>query len=84
MPGLISSRLPALTLALAAFAQAFPMPIPYLDKQGLRMEVQAHRGGRGLRSEETAWAFAYAMVGLTLATMHMLRLIQSRKLGLMF
>lgn len=57
----MASRLVALTLASAALVQAYP--IPYLDKQGVRMEVQSHRGGRGLRTEETAWAFAYAMAG---------------------
>ena len=35
-------------------------PIPYNDLRG-RLEVQAHRGGLGLRSEESLWAFAYAM-----------------------
>lgn len=59
MSGSFTSRLAALVLASAAVVQAYP--IPYLDKQG-RLEIQAHRGGRGLRSEETAWAFAYAMV----------------------
>ena len=53
-------RLAAALLASVSLVNAYP--IPYLDKQG-RLEIQAHRGGRALRSEETAWAFAYAMVG---------------------
>lgn len=56
----LTSLASALTVASTLLVQAYP--IPYLDKNG-RVEVQAHRGGRGLRSEETAWAFAYAMVG---------------------
>ncbi|KAI5231816.1 hypothetical protein AUEXF2481DRAFT_5715 [Aureobasidium subglaciale EXF-2481] len=39
---------------------AMPFTIPYLDKTG-RIEVQGHRGGLGMRDEESLWAFAHAM-----------------------
>ncbi|KAG8908237.1 hypothetical protein FRB99_008302 [Tulasnella sp. 403] len=35
--------------------------IPVGDLPGRRVEVQAHRGGAGMRPEETLWAFSYAM-----------------------
>ena len=41
-------------------AHVLSFPIPFNDLKG-RLEVQAHRGGLGLRSEESLWAFAYAM-----------------------
>ncbi|CAD0089798.1 unnamed protein product [Aureobasidium vineae] len=46
----------AIVAGLAAFhvANAMPFTIPYLDKTG-RIEVQGHRGGLGMRSEESLW-----------------------------
>lgn len=41
-------------------ATAAPYVIPLNDITG-RLEVQAHRGGLGMRNEESLWAFAYAM-----------------------
>ncbi|KAH0278063.1 WD40 repeat-like protein, partial [Aureobasidium melanogenum] len=51
-----------LTAGLAAISavNAMPFTIPYLDKTG-RIEVQGHRGGLGMRSEESLWAFAHAL-----------------------
>jgi glycerophosphoryl diester phosphodiesterase len=53
----------ALVAGLAAFGavNAMPFTIPYLDKTG-RVEVQGHRGGLSMRTEESLWAFAHAMV----------------------
>jgi glycerophosphoryl diester phosphodiesterase len=46
----------ALAVGLAAISavNAMPFTIPYLDKTG-RVEVQGHRGGLGMRSEESLW-----------------------------
>jgi hypothetical protein len=46
----------ALVAGLAAISavNAMPFTIPYLDKTG-RVEVQGHRGGLGMRSEESLW-----------------------------
>jgi glycerophosphoryl diester phosphodiesterase len=53
----------ALVAGLAAFGavNAMPFTIPYLDKTG-RVEVQGHRGGLSMRTEESLWAFAHALV----------------------
>jgi len=53
----------ALIAGLAAFStvSAMPFTIPYLDKTG-RVEVQGHRGGLSMRTEESLWAFAHALV----------------------
>jgi len=58
----------ALIAGLAAFStvNALPFTIPYLDKTG-RVEVQGHRGGLSMRTEESLWAFAHALVCNTLA-----------------
>ncbi|KAG8872876.1 hypothetical protein FRB97_007269 [Tulasnella sp. 331] len=46
--------------------------IPVNDLPGRRVEVQGHRGGSGLRPEETLWAFAYGMeVGADVLEMDM-------------
>lgn len=46
--------------------------IPVDDLPGRKVEVQAHRGGIGLRPEETLYAFAYAMeVGAQVLEMDM-------------
>lgn len=47
----------ALVVSLAALnaVDAMPFTIPYLDKTGGRVEVQGHRGGLGMRSEESLW-----------------------------
>ncbi|KAL1631532.1 hypothetical protein SLS54_000293 [Diplodia seriata] len=51
----------ALALGIAALvANAAAYPIPAGDLKG-RIDVQAHRGGLGLRTEESYWAFAYAL-----------------------
>lgn len=52
----------ALAVALGALlvGNAAAYPIPHNDLHG-RVEVQGHRGGLGLRNEESLWAFAYAM-----------------------
>ncbi|KEQ72808.1 glycerophosphoryl diester phosphodiesterase [Aureobasidium namibiae CBS 147.97] len=52
----------ALIAGLAAFStvNAMPFTIPYLDKTG-RVEVQGHRGGLSMRTEESLWAFAHAL-----------------------
>ena len=64
MHSLIPSTL-ALLSAVATTVTAVPAPnpypIPFNDLKG-RVEVQAHRGGLGQRTEESLWAFAYAMV----------------------
>jgi hypothetical protein len=60
--------------ALVAFAASLvtvvkTVPVPYvIASNGLkgRVQVQAHRGGVGVRSEESLWAFANAMVRLKL------------------
>jgi glycerophosphoryl diester phosphodiesterase len=46
----------ALVAGLAAFSavNAMPFTIPYLDKTG-RVEVQGHRGGLSMRTEESLW-----------------------------
>lgn len=46
----------ALVAGLAAVnvVNAMPFTIPYLDKTG-RVEVQGHRGGLGMRNEESLW-----------------------------
>lgn len=46
----------SLVAGLAAInaVNAMPFTIPYLDKTG-RVEVQGHRGGLGMRSEESLW-----------------------------
>ncbi|OJD32880.1 glycerophosphoryl diester phosphodiesterase [Diplodia corticola] len=44
--------------ALVANAAAYPIPVG--DLKG-HIEVQAHRGGIGMRNEESLWAFAYAL-----------------------
>jgi hypothetical protein len=41
-------------LAAINAVNAMPFTIPYLDKTG-RVEVQGHRGGLGMRSEESLW-----------------------------
>lgn len=46
--------------ALLLEAPVLSYVIPTNDIKG-RVEVQAHRGGLGLRSEESLWAFAYAL-----------------------
>lgn len=50
--------IPAIYLAVSLAAinpvNAMPITIPYLDKTG-RVEVQGHRGGLGMRSEESLW-----------------------------
>jgi len=53
----------ALIAGLAALStvNAMPFTIPYLDKTG-RVEVQGHRGGLSMRTEESLWAFAHALV----------------------
>lgn len=53
----------ALLAGLAGFSvvNAMPFTIPYLDKTG-RVEVQGHRGGLSMRTEESLWAFAHALV----------------------
>ncbi|MCJ1256469.1 hypothetical protein MMC24_004290 [Lignoscripta atroalba] len=58
---MLSAALLSLVLSAKLIA-ASPIPetIPYNDLTG-RVEVQAHRGGLGLRNEESLWAFAYAM-----------------------
>jgi len=48
-------------LAALNFVNAMPFTIPYLDKTG-RVEVQGHRGGLSMRTEESLWAFAHALV----------------------
>ncbi|KAG9851312.1 putative glycerophosphodiester phosphodiesterase, partial [Aureobasidium melanogenum] len=48
------------SLAAINVVHAMPFTIPYLDKTG-RVEVQGHRGGLGMRSEESLWAFAHAL-----------------------
>jgi glycerophosphoryl diester phosphodiesterase len=53
---MLSSHL--LWFAIPSLVSAFPYP--YNDLHG-RIEVQGHRGGIGVRSEESLWAFAYAM-----------------------
>ena len=42
------------SLAALNTVNAMPFTIPYLDKTG-RNEVQGHRGGLGMRSEESLW-----------------------------
>jgi hypothetical protein len=54
MPSLVTYL--ASSLAALQVANALPKPftIPYLDKSG-RIEVQGHRGGLGMRDEESLW-----------------------------
>ncbi|KAL7270650.1 hypothetical protein RUND412_006629 [Rhizina undulata] len=49
----------AIGLALMFGANAYPIAVG--DKKGQILEIQAHRGGLGLRPESTLWAFAYAL-----------------------
>jgi glycerophosphoryl diester phosphodiesterase len=49
-----------LVWAVALIGMSSSYPIPYNDLNG-RLEVQGHRGSRGQRTEESLWAFAYAM-----------------------
>jgi glycerophosphoryl diester phosphodiesterase len=51
----------AFIASLAAFStvNAMPFTIPYLDKTG-RVEVQGHRGGLSMRTEESLWVRASA------------------------
>lgn len=42
-------------------ASAQQTPIRTNDRPGDRITIEAHRGGLGLRPENTLWAFAYAM-----------------------
>lgn len=44
----------AVGFAAANAVHALPFTIPYLDQSG-RIEVQGHRGGLGMRSEESLW-----------------------------
>ncbi|KAG9662766.1 putative glycerophosphodiester phosphodiesterase, partial [Aureobasidium melanogenum] len=57
---MISTISLAAGLAAVNAVHAMPFTIPYLDKTG-RVEVQGHRGGLGMRSEESLWAFAHAL-----------------------
>jgi len=53
--------------ALISTAHAAPSGAP---KRGL--QVQSHRGGLGIRPEETLWAFAYSMeIGVDVLEMDM-------------
>ncbi|KAF2837066.1 glycerophosphoryl diester phosphodiesterase [Patellaria atrata CBS 101060] len=47
-------------LVAVGFVGVASYPIPYNDLSG-RVEVQSHRGGIGLRNEESLWAFAYSL-----------------------
>ncbi|KAH0355778.1 putative glycerophosphodiester phosphodiesterase, partial [Aureobasidium melanogenum] len=51
---MISTISLAAGLAAVNAVHAMPFTIPYLDKTG-RVEVQGHRGGLGMRSEESLW-----------------------------
>lgn len=44
----------AVGFAAANAVNALPFTIPYLDRSG-RLEVQGHRGGLGMRTEESLW-----------------------------
>ncbi|KAG9029497.1 hypothetical protein FRB95_005264 [Tulasnella sp. JGI-2019a] len=60
------------TVAIVLLSLVAAAVIPVNDLPKLRLEVQGHRGGVGLRPEETLWAFAYGMeVGLDVLEMDM-------------
>jgi hypothetical protein len=56
LPTFIMAPCRTLIAVVAALGtvNAMPFTIPYLDKTG-RIEVQGHRGGLGMRSEESLW-----------------------------
>ncbi len=47
--------------AILPAASAQQTPIRSNDRRGDHITIEAHRGGLGLRPENTLWAFAYAM-----------------------
>lgn len=56
----------------ALFCSTHGSVIPVNDLPGRKVQVQGHRGGSGLRPEETLWAFAYGMeVGVDVLEMDM-------------
>ncbi|KAG8969050.1 hypothetical protein FRC03_004724 [Tulasnella sp. 419] len=69
----MQSMLRFVTAVSSMIALCLAAPIPIKDLQRRKIEMQAHRGGYGLRPEETLHAFAYAMeVGADVLEMDML------------
>lgn len=65
--------LPRLAAILSLLSTGLSSTIPVNDLAGRRLQVHAHRGGSGLRSEETLEAFAYAMeIGADVLEMDMI------------
>lgn len=61
MPSLASLAVVSALALSAAAAPTLSRPAPNKGSARKSVEVQAHRGGLGLRSEESLWAFAYAL-----------------------
>lgn len=68
----LRSAAAAAALAMTVTAAPTPWAIGFNDKKG-RVEVQAHRGGLGMRSEESLWVglfpIAWQAMGIIVAMM---------------